>query len=97
MPAFGFEMSFNIMMEKATIVYDCTREPAFKLCPQEGEAVVPDVQEGDGYSLEIDYFARVVQGEKLPPVTTLEQSRDSVKIVQAEKESMTTGGQVLVK
>ncbi len=87
MPAFGFEMSFNIVMEKATLVYDLTREPMFRVCPAEGEAFTPEVQEGDGWLLEIEHFAKAVRGEKVEEITTLEQSRDSVKIVAAEKES----------
>ncbi len=87
MPTFGFEMSFNIALEKATIVYDLTREPAFRICPAEGEAFTPKVQERDGWFLEIEHFARAISGEKVKPITTLEQSRDSVKIVAAEKES----------
>jgi len=92
MPSFGFEMSFNIVQEKATIIYDCTREPAFKVCPADGEAFTPEVQPGDGYILQIDHFVRVLKGEKMTPVTTLEESRDSVKIVEAEKKSVQTGG-----
>jgi predicted dehydrogenase len=97
MPAFGFEMSFNIVAEKATIVYDCTRDPAFKVCPAEGEAFTPQVQPGDGYILEIDHFVRAMKGEKVPPITTLEASRDSVKIVAAEKESMRAGAAVKIE
>jgi len=87
MPAFGFEMSFNIVMEKATIVYDLTREPAFKVCLAEGEAITPEVEKEDGWFLQIAHFAKAIQGEKVKPITTLEESRDSVKIVAAEKES----------
>ena len=87
MPTFGFEMSFNIVLAKATIVYDLTREPAFRVCPAEGEAFTPEVQEGDGWFLEIAHFAKAISGEKVEPVTTLEQSRDSVRIVEAEKKS----------
>jgi len=87
MPTFGFEMSFNIVLAKATLVYDLTREPAFRVCPAEGEAFTPEVQEGDGWFLEIAHFAKAVSGEKVKEITTLEQSRDSVKIVAAEKES----------
>jgi len=94
MPSFGFEMSFNIVQEKATIVYDCMREPALKVCPAEGEAFTPQVQQGDGYILEIDHFVRSIKGEKVAPVTTLDASRDSVKIVEAEKESLRTGNSV---
>ena len=87
MPAFGFEMSFNIVLEKATIVYDLTREPAFKVCPPEGDAFTPEVEEGDGWFLEIAHFAKTISSEKVEAVTTLEQSRDSVRICEAEKES----------
>jgi len=94
MPAFGFEMSFGIVLEKATLVYDCTREPRFKVCPAEGKAFGPEVEEGDGYSLEIAHFAKNVRAEETETVTTLEQSRDSVRIVEAEKESVKKGKQV---
>jgi predicted dehydrogenase len=87
MPTFGFEMSFNIVLDKATLVYDLTREPAFRVCPAEGEAFTPEVQEGDGWFLEIEHFAKAVSGEKVEEITTLEQSRNSVRIVAAEKES----------
>ncbi|MBN2376928.1 MAG: Gfo/Idh/MocA family oxidoreductase [Sedimentisphaerales bacterium] len=90
-PSFGFEMSFNIVLEKATIVYDCTRDPAFRVCPAEGEAFTPQVAPGDGYSREIAHFAELIQGKDVPAITTLEQSRDSIKIIEAEKESVRTG------
>lgn len=94
MPAFGFEMSFNILLEKATLIYDCTREPKFRVCPAQGEAFTPEVEGGDGYSLEITHFAKKIRGQKVEAVTTLEQSRDSVKIVEAERESAGTGEQI---
>lgn len=95
--SFGFEMSFNIVLEKATLVYDCTRQPVFRICPAEGEAFSPPVQSGDGYSRQIEHFAKVAGGEKIEPVTTLKQSRDSVRLVEAEKESVRTGSKVLLK
>ena len=90
-PSFGFEMSFNIMLEKATIVYDCTRQPAFKVCPMEGEVLTPQVAQGDGYSRQAEHFIDSIQGKQLPEVITLEQSCDSVIITNAEKESIKQG------
>lgn len=95
-PAFGFEMSFNIALEKATIVYDCTRTPAFRVCPSDGEAFTPPVAEGDGYSIEIAHFAALAAGRDATEVTTLTGSLDSVKIVLAEKESAEKGVAVLL-
>ncbi len=58
------------------------------MCPAQGEVFTPDVVPDDGYIRQIDHFARSIQGEAVPPVITLEQSRDSVKIVEAERESI---------
>ena len=96
MPAFGFEMSFNIVLEKATLVYDLTRDPAFRLCPAEGEAITPEVAESDGWFRQIEHFAKAASGEKVEPITTLEESMNSVKIVDAEKESVKTGQKVSI-
>ena len=96
MPPFGFEMSFNIMLEKATILYDLTRKPMFRVCPAKGEAFTPEVEKGDGWFLQIAHFAKLIAGRKLKPVTTLEQSRDSVRIVAAEKESVRKGKRIAI-
>ena len=93
-PSFGFEMSFNIALEKATIVYDLTRDPMFKVCPAEGQAFTPEVTKGDGWFLQIEHFAKAVRGEKVKPITTLADSMNSVKIVDAEKESISKGQKV---
>ena len=96
-PGFGFEMSFNLVLEKATLVYDLTRDPMFKVCPADGEAFTPEVAPDDGYIREIDHFAKVAQGQAVEGVITLEQSRDSVKIVEAEKASAGTQQRVVIE
>jgi predicted dehydrogenase len=95
-PSFGFEMSFNIVMEKAMIVFDCSREPAFKVCPADGDAFMPEVAKGDGYSLEVEHFAGLVSGEKLPEVITLTQSLNSIQLVKAEIESIQKKSDILI-
>lgn len=93
-PTFGFEMSFNIVLEKATITYDCTREPAFKVCPVEDDVFTPEIASGDGYSNEIAHFVKAVRGESVPQVITPQQSVDSVRLVLAEKQSAASGDKV---
>jgi predicted dehydrogenase len=95
-PAFGFEMSFNIALEKATLVYDLTREPMFRICPAEGQAITPEVEKSDGWFLQIDHFAKAIKGEKVEKITTLAQSMNSVKIVEAEKLSASKGKRISV-
>ena len=95
-PSFGFQMSFNIVMEKAVLVYDCTGNPAFKVCPAQGEAFTPEVAAGDAYSLELEHFVGLVSGEKMPEVITLDQSMNSVRLVQAEIDSVKKHDRVLL-
>ena len=96
-PGFGFEMSFNIVLEKATIVFDITREPTFKVCPAEGEVFTPELAKGDGYSIEIVHFIKAVSGEKMPDVVTPSQAAESVKLVLLEKESARKNKKVAIK
>ena len=96
-PGFGFEMSFNIVMEKATLSYDCTRQPAFKLAPLKGSVQMPKVVKGDGYSCELAHWIKLLSSQKVPAVITPKGSLDSVKLVLAEKKSCITGKPVSVK
>lgn len=86
-PSFSFEMSFVVVLEKATILYDLTRTPAFRVLPPEGEPFTPEVPPGDGYSREIEHFARAVAGEAVEPVITPMEARDSIRLVLAEKQA----------
>src|SRR5262249_40573612 len=93
-PSFGFEMSFVVVLERATVLYDLTRTPAFRVCPAEGPAFTPDRPAGDGYQREITHFARAVAGQPVEPVVTPEQSRETVRLVLAEKQSAREGRRV---
>jgi len=95
--SFGFEMSYNIICQKATIVFDSTREPAFKVCREEGEVFEPEVEAGDGYSLEIAHFLRNIKGEKVSEIITPAESLASVKLVLAEKESAESGKEIVIE
>ena len=96
-PSFGFEMSFNIILERATIVFDSARKPAFKVCPAEGEPFTPQLEAGDGWLLEIAHFIKAVSGQKVPQILTPAQSLNSIKLVLAEKESAQTGKEIAVR
>ena len=95
-PTLGFEASYVITFEKAVVVLDGKREKPLCVYPAKGEAFVPKLAEGDGYEYEIKWFMDVLCGKKVACVTTPEQSRDSVKIVDAEKKSTKTGKPVRI-
>jgi 1,5-anhydro-D-fructose reductase (1,5-anhydro-D-mannitol-forming) len=96
-PGFGFEMSFCITLEKATIIFDNTREPTFKVCPFDSDAFCPEVEPGDGWGLQIVHFAKAVSGQKVAQITTPADSLNSVKIVLAERQSAQTGKEVAIE
>ena len=93
-PSYGFEMKFLIVMEKAVLSFENKRTPTLKLYPAEGEALVPQIEKGDGYSRQIEYFAKTVRGESVPPVITPKQAWDSLRIAEAERESARKGTHV---
>jgi predicted dehydrogenase len=90
-PSFGFSMSFVIVLERATVLYDLTHSPTLRVLPHDAPAFTPELPPGDGYSREIEHFARAVAGEKVEPITSPEQSRDSVRLVLAEQQSAREG------
>lgn len=90
-PGFGFQMSFHIALEQATLMYDSSRGPDLKVCPKDGEAFAAAVEPGDGYSEEIRHFAGLLQGRPVPVVITPEESAASVRLVLAEKLSAENG------
>jgi predicted dehydrogenase len=87
-PSFGFQMAFNIILERATIIYDCTRDPAYKIYTSDGSVLTPSVPAGDGYLHEIIHFAGLITGKKTQEVITLEQSHQALQIVLAECQSI---------
>jgi predicted dehydrogenase len=93
-PTFGFEMSYVVILERATILFDSSRTPVFRVCPAEGEPFTPEIPSGDGYSREIEHFARAVAGGTVEPIVTPEQARDTIRMVLAEKQSAREGRRV---
>ena len=94
-PAFGFEMSFVVVLERATILFDSSSTPSFRVFRPKARRT-PEIPAGDGYSREIEHFARAVAGETVEPIITPEQSRDTIRLVLAEKQSAREGRSVTV-
>jgi predicted dehydrogenase len=87
-PGFGFRMSFNIALEKATIIFDSTQEPTLKIYTFDNKIETPAFEKKDGYWFQIDYFVKTIRGENLPQIIiTPQQSYDAVRIALAEKIS----------
>jgi predicted dehydrogenase len=91
----GFRMAFSIVMEKAVLAFDSARTPTLTLFPEEGGPLVPPTGEGDGYSRQIEHFARRLRGERVAPVVTPRQALDSLRLAEAERESVRRGEPVV--
>lgn len=90
-PAYGFQMAFTLFLESATVVYDSKQSPALRVYPEKGEAFTPRLKTGDGYIRQIEHFVQRLRGRTPPVVTTVEASRESVEVVQAEIRSIRRG------
>ncbi len=96
-PAMGFEASYIVTFEKAVVVLDGKREKTLCVYPAKGAAFEPQLPSGEGYEYEIKWFLDVLNGKKVEKVITPEQSRDSVKIVDAERLSAKSGKRVVIR
>lgn len=89
--AFGFEMSFNVAFEHATLFYNNNFSPALRIFTRDGEVQKPALESGDAYFRELRYFSQLVGGAELPEVITPEDSMDAVRLIMAEKKSAQSG------
>jgi 1,5-anhydro-D-fructose reductase (1,5-anhydro-D-mannitol-forming) len=88
--SFGFRQGFDLVLEEASIVFDSTRNPTLRVYPRDGAPFTPELPQGDAYAREIAHFVGLVAGQELPEVITPQESRESVRLVLAEKRSALT-------
>ncbi len=96
-PTFGFEMSFRVVFEKATVEFSTAKNPTLRVHTHTGKTLHPSLASGDGYSREIDYFLGCVKKGKKPETVTPEDADRSLRIVMAEIESVKKNKPVRVK
>ncbi len=80
--AFSFGMSFKILLEQALLVYDSRAESSFMVYPAEGEAFAPELEAGDGYQQEIDYFATLICSGGTNTVIPTPEAREAVRLAR---------------
>ncbi len=94
-PGFGFEMSFIIAMETATLV--CGPDMSLKLHPLRGKSREIKVPPGDGYQRELAHFVECIAKGRKSDVVSPESALASVRLVECEVKSALTGKTVPVK
>ena len=90
-PSAGFEASYTLLFEKATVILDGKREKPFAVFPFEGDAFVPKILPENGYYYEIEWFKDLLLGKEVPLITSPEESMDSVRLIEAELRSAKQG------
>jgi predicted dehydrogenase len=89
---FGFNMSYTVNFENATVDYDLSRgnEP-LRICESGKEPVVCKIDGPDGYVGELRHFVESITSGQQPSVVTAQSAIDSIDICEAEELSINNG------
>lgn len=87
----GFNMSYTLYCERATVDYDLARGSQAMVITESGQP--PRVIENfgtDGYAGEVEYFVNCVENHRSPEVVTLQDGITALEICEAEEKSVRT-------
>ena len=91
----GFNMSYTLLCEQATIDFDLSRgADALKVSETGKEPRVVDAGGGDGYSKEIEYMLECVAKRQPPTVVCALDGVTALEICEAEEQSIRSGAPV---
>jgi predicted dehydrogenase len=91
----GFNMSYTLLCEQATIDFDLARGANSLIASETGkEPRVVETGDGDGYSKEIDYIVDCVARRQAPTVVTALDGVTALEICEAEERSIRSGAPV---
>lgn len=90
--ASGFNMSYTVMFERATLDYDSARGAQALQLSEEGRPTRTLKPKGvDGYVGELRHLIAAIQTGKKPTVVTAQDALSAVEICEAEEKSVRTG------
>ncbi|MEI6394145.1 MAG: Gfo/Idh/MocA family oxidoreductase [Verrucomicrobiota bacterium] len=93
----GFNMSYTVLCERATLEFDSSRGPDALQVTEEGQTPrVVKFDAADGYGAEIGYMVAAIQSGNAPTVVTAQDGLSAVEICEAEERSVKTGQVVSV-
>lgn len=87
----GFESSFRVTLERATIVCDARRKDPFLVYPAKGRPFAPKIGKMNGYEGEQRYFLDLVAGRVKEPVLTAKEARDAIACIEKAKRTVARG------
>lgn len=96
-PSYNFQMAYNLVLERASITFDSRSDPKLIVFPVDGKPFTPQLEAGDGYSRQVAHFVQRICGESVQPVITPEDALGTIRLAEAERESVRKGGSVNVR
>ncbi|MFN3166808.1 MAG: Gfo/Idh/MocA family protein [Phycisphaeraceae bacterium] len=90
---FSFRMSYTVNFEQATAVFDSAAHDALRLS-HAGETKAVELESGMGYDHEIAYFVDCVKHNRKPRRVTMRDGAEAVRLIEAEVQSVKSGGPV---
>jgi predicted dehydrogenase len=88
----GFNMTYTLLCERATLDYDLARGADALRITEPGKAPrVVKCAGTDGYTGEISYMLKAIQTGKAPKVVTARDGLSAVEVCEAEAKSVRTG------
>ena len=92
---FGFNMSYTVNFERATVDFDIAREEEpLKLFQESKEPQTLKLDEPDGYTGQITHLLEAIETGQPPTRVTPEDGLRSVELCEAAKQSIEAGGTV---
>ena len=96
-PGFGFNMSYTVNFERATVDYDLARgADALKVAEAGLGSRVLKLDQPDGYVGELRLFSEAIAAGMQPSIVTAADGVSSVEICEAEEQSIRTGERVVL-
>ena len=89
-PAFGFEARYQAAFEGGCLLCSTAGEGGVREMAAQ-EVRRPSLEERDGYQAEIEYFLACIRDGQSPEAALPESSALSVRLVEAERESVESG------
>jgi predicted dehydrogenase len=85
-----FSMSYRVIFETATVVYDSASDPMWRAFPADGisEVHLPPLPDRTGYQEEIVHFLDCIESATPSDVVSLSDAAESVRLVEEEIEAI---------
>ncbi|TWU35183.1 Gfo/Idh/MocA family protein [Novipirellula artificiosorum] len=94
---FTFNMCYTINFENATADFDLSRDKPLAIYEQGKTPEYPEVESKMGYDYEIEYFLECIEQQRQPTIVTMQDALNTIRIVDAEAESVKTGKTVTIE